>query len=462
MNFKNLKPLKLILGPFLFVWILSMPIEGLSDQGRAVLACTSWIALWWITEAVPLELTSLLPIIIFPLSGALSVSETTTSYGNPFIYLFLGGFIIGLAIERWGIHKRIAFSILHFVGTNEKMLLLGLMMATAFLSMWISNTATAIMMLPIGMSVISHFKGEQPFSRSVMLGIAYASSIGGMATLIGTPPNIILAGVAKDSLGIEISFLKWMLFGVPLAVVLLSICWLWLTRNFKNSQEKSQFETETLGEFSVAGKRTVMVVGLSAFLWITRSFIWNRWIPGMDDTVIAILGAVLMLIIPSGKKDETLITWKTAEKIPWSVLILFGAGLAIAKGFSTTDLTEWMGVHFARLSFMPAALIVLLILASINFLTEITSNTATASILLPILITLGVSLHLESMPLLAGAAISASCAFMLPVATPPNAIVFSSGQVTIKEMMRIGVLMNISSILVTYLFVEFVWHWIFG
>lgn len=455
------KVIKLVLGPALFLIIYLWPIEGLSLQGKAVLASTLWVAAWWVTEAVPLVVTSLLPIIIFPLSGALSISDTTGSYGNPFIYLFLGGFIIGLAIEKWNLHIRIAFGIIRAIGTNERTLLLGLMLATAFLSMWISNTATAIMMLPVAMSVVNHFKGKQPFARNIMLGVAYAASIGGMTTLIGTPPNIILAGVAKESLGVDISFIKWMMFGLPLAAILLLITWWWLSRGIGAHEKHTGFKTESLGALTVPEKRTLAIVALTAFLWITRSFLWNKWLPALDDTIIAIMGAVLMLTVPADKGKKAIMDWETASKVPWSVLILFGAGLAIAKGFSSTDLTEWLGVHFEQLNFMPAIIITLLILASINFLTEITSNTATASILLPILITLAASLHLDTMPLLAGAAISASCAFMLPVATPPNAIVFSSGKVTIQEMMRTGVFMNLTSILLIYVFIEFFWGVVF-
>lgn len=452
----------LITGPVLFIIIRLIPIEGLSPEGKAVLACTAWVALWWITEAVELPVTSILPILIFPLSGALTIEQTTSAYGNPFIYLFLGGFVIGLAIENRNLHKRIAYNIIRVVGTGEKRVLLGMMVATAFLSMWISNTATAIMMLPIGVSVMNHFGNSQPFSKNLMLGIAYAASIGGIATLIGTPPNIILAGIVRESMGYEISFLDWLLFGLPFSAILLLLTWLWLTRyRVEKTDHSPALEMSSLGKMTPAEKRVALVFTLTAFFWITRSFIWNKYIPGLDDTVIAIGGALLMFIIPAGEKNENLINWKEAKKLPWDVLVLFGAGLAIAKGFANTDLTVWLGAQFSLLGFMPAALIVLLILSAINFLTEITSNTATASLILPLLITLGASLHLDVLPLLAGAAISSSCAFMLPVATPPNAIVFSSGKVRIGDMVRAGLFLNITSIVLTYLFIKFIWNIIF-
>lgn len=452
-----------LVGPLLFFIILWLPIEGLSDSGKAILACTSWIAIWWITEPVSLVVTSLLPILIFPLSGALPIEETTSSYGNPFIYLFMGGFVMGLAIEKWDLHRRIAFKIIGIVGVNEKKILLGIMIATAFISMWISNSATAIMMLPIGLSVVDHFHARQPFSRNIMLGIAYSSSIGGMATLIGTPPNIILAGIVKNSLGVEISFFNWMIFALPFATILLLLVWFYLS-GFGSAKPEIQetLQLDSMHPMTKGEKRVLMIVGGMAFLWITRTFIWNRWMPYLDDTMIAILGAILMLVVPSGEKGERLLDWKTASKLPWGILILFGAGLAIAKGFSTTDLTGWLGGLFTHLGFLPVGIIMLLVFFSINFLTEISSNTATASIMLPLLVTLAQSLKFDAMPLLAGAAISASCAFMLPVATPPNAIVFSSEQVTIKQMARTGFVANIVSVLLTFLFVKYVWGFIFG
>lgn len=459
----HLKKLNFAIGPILFLIVSYLPIAGLSDQGQSVLACTVWVAFWWITEAVELPVASILPMLIFPLSGALTIEQTTSSYGNPYIYLFMGGFILGLSIEKWNLHKRIAYNIINKVGTSEKKVLLGFMIATAFLSMWISNTATAIMMLPIGVSVASHFENSKIFSKNLMLGIAYAASIGGLATLIGTPPNIIFAGVVKESLGVEISFFDWMLFATPLSAVLLIGTWWYLSRyKISADAKKGSYQPLKLEKISIQEKRVAAIFIITAFLWITRSFIWNKMIPGMDDTVIAILGALLMFTIPAGEGKGTLMDWKTARKLPWDVLLIFGAGLAIAKGFSQTDLTTWLATHFSDLSFLPIALVVVIIIASINFLTEITSNTATASMVLPLLITLSASLAIETMPLLAGAAIASSCAFMLPVATPPNAIVFSSGHVSIKDMMRAGFALNIFSIFLIYLFIQLVWPIVFG
>lgn len=458
----NWKRINLAVGPILFILVMLLPIDGLSTSGKSVLACTLWVAFWWITEAVELPVASILPIVIFPLSGGLKLAEITTSYGHPLIYLFLGGFIIGLAIQKCNLHQRIAYKIIEVVGTSEKRVILGFMLATAFLSMWISNTATAVMMLPIGLSVVDHFGDRKPFGKNLMLGIAYAASIGGVATLIGTPPNIILAGIVKESLGIEISFFRWMVFAMPLSFILLIITWFYLTRYKITDQNNAEvFIMDKLPKMSVPEKRVSFVFIFVAFLWLTRSFIWEPIFPGLDDTIIAIIGAVLMFLIPAGEARGNLMDWESARKLPWDVLLIFGAGLAIAKGFSQTDLTTWLAGYFIHLNFLPAFATILLVIAAINFLTEITSNTATASLVLPVLVTLSVSLGVETLPLLTGAAIAASCAFMLPVATPPNAIVFSSGKITIKEMVQTGFLLNLLSIILTFVFVNWVWALVF-
>lgn len=454
MNKKQLQIFNILFGPVLFLLVYLSDIKGLSHEGKAVMACTLWVAFWWITEAVELPVTSLLPIVLFPLSGALPLKATTAEYGNPFIFLFMGGFLIGLAIEKWNLHKRIAFKIIEKIGTRERSVLLGFMVATAFISMWISNTATAVMMLPIGLSVSAYFGNNQLFKQNLMLGIAYAASIGGMATLIGTPPNIILAAVLKNSAGIEISFLIWMLFATPFSLILLLVCWWHLSRKLgRGVSQGFKLDNNELGTVTLPEKRVLMVFCLVAFFWITRVFLWNKFIPALDDTLIAMIGAIALFIIPSGIKGEKLLNWETAKRLPWDVLLIFGAGLAIAKGFADTDLTQWIAQHFADVNVLPWV-ILLMVIAAINFLTEITSNTATASIILPILYSMSYSLNLNPLTLLVGAAIASSCAFMLPVATPPNAIVFSSGAVKIKDMMIKGIFLNLTSILLTFLFVQ--------
>ena len=454
MNKKTFRKFNFLIGPLLFLLVYFSEIPGLSHEGKSVLASTLWVAYWWITEVTELAVTSLLPVVLLPFSGALSLKVTTAQYANPFIFLFMGGFIIGLAIEKWDLHKRIAYKIIEKIGKRKRSLLLGFMLPTAFLSMWISNTATAVMMLPIGMSVAVNFETDKHFGKNLMLGIAYSASIGGMATLIGTPPNIILAAVLRESAGIEISFLSWMLFATPFSIVLLLLTWLYLGRNLgKELNPDTKIHTEKLGKITTPEKRVLIVFTGVAFFWITRTFLWNKFIPELDDTLIAIIGAIALFLIPSGRDGEKLLDWETTKKLPWGVLLIFGAGLAIAKGFSDTDLTRWIAAHFADASIFPW-LVLLIVIASINFLTEITSNTATASIILPILYSMSHSLHINPITLLVSAAIASSCAFMLPVATPPNAIVFSSGKITIREMMRTGFFLNIVSILLIYLFAE--------
>lgn len=454
MDSKHWKKINLIAGPAIFLLLYLTEIPDLSFQGRAVLACTLWVAWWWITEAVELPVTSLLPVVIFPLTGALPLEQTTTSYGNPFIFLFLGGFLVGLAIERCDLHRRIAYFIIQKIGTSEKRVLFGFMVATAFISMWISNTATAIMMLPIGVSVAAQFKSDDLFGKNLMLGIAYSASIGGMATLIGTPPNIILAGIIKESMGVEISFISWMLFATPFSILLLIICWWYLSRNLKSKRsENVSINIELSGNITTAEKRVLWVFCLMAFLWMTRTFIWDRFIPRLDDSIIAMVGALALFLIPSGRGREKLMDWKTGKELPWDVLLIFGAGLAIAKGFSKTDLTKWFADQFAHINLLPLVVLILII-AAINFLTEITSNTATASIVLPILFSMSSPLKLEPVMLLSGAALASSCAFMLPVATPPNAIVFSSGKIKIRDMTRAGFFLNLVSILLIFMFVK--------
>jgi sodium-dependent dicarboxylate transporter 2/3/5 len=461
-SMKYRKLIFLFAGPLAFLIIKLIHFEDLSNEGQSVLASTAWVAIWWITEAIELEVTSLLPLLLFPLSKGLKLADVTSSYGHPFIFLFLGGFIIGLAIEKWSLHERIAYTIIRFIGTSPKKVILGFMVATAFLSMWISNTATAVIMLPIALSIVNSATDDNHFSKSLMLGIAYAASIGGMATLIGSPPNIIFAGIVKESIGLEISFLQWMILALPLSIILLSISWLYLSSKVSSKIEGLNLLLKKPGNITVPQKRVTIIFAGVALLWITQSFAIAPIIPQIDDTIIGILGAVILFIIPSGIKKEKLMDWNTAKKLPWGILLIFGAGLSIAKGFSSTDLTTWLAGRFLILDFVPVFLLLIIIIASINFLTEITSNTATASMVLPLLITLGAALNISPLSLMVGAVIACSCAFMLPVATPPNAIVFSSGKIKIKDMVKSGIWMNLMSIILIFLFVWFLMPYIWN
>ncbi|WP_047247185.1 SLC13 family permease [Maribacter thermophilus] len=467
------KRLGLFLGPFSFILILLFfHPEGLSKEANAVLASTIWIAIWWITEAIPIAVTALLPLVLFPLSGGLDLSTTSSSFGHKYVFLYMGGFIIAITIEKWNLHKRIALNIIHFIGADIRKIILGFMVATAFLSMWISNTATSVMMLPIGLAIVKQLKDNPEtiadenllFGKSLMLSIAYSASIGGMATLIGTPPNLVLAGVILDTYGYEITFMQWFMFGLPISIILIFICWKYLTRyafTFKQVEfpggkaEISRLKNQ-LGKISYEEKMIGLVFGATAFCWITRSFLLQKILPDLDDTIIAIFFAILMFLIPSKNKREPLLKWNEAVKLPWGIILLFGGGMALAKGFDVSGLAVWVGSQMTSLSGLPIIFLVLILIASVNFLTEITSNLATTAMLLPVLAPMALSIDVHPFVLMVGAAVAASCAFMLPVATPPNAVVFGSGYLRIPDMVKKGLLMNVVSILVLTLFVYFV------
>ena len=481
--FSAKQKLGLILGPALFLGVLFfVPLDGLSAAGRAVLASTLWVATWWITEAIPISATALLPIVLFPLSGGLNIRSTTEAYGQPMIFLFVGGFMIAMAIEKWDLHKRIAMNVIKAVGTNSSRIILGFMVATALLSMWISNTATSLMMMPIGLAIVTqlaefvnHKGGETAqvshFGKALMLSIAYSASIGGMATLIGTPTNMVFSAVVQQTYGVEVSFAKWMMFGLPVSLVLLGICWVYLVRfAFKlRNQSIPGVEAEidrqliALGPMSPEEKRVLVVFGITAFSWITRSYLLSRFIPGINDTIIAVTGALVLFLIPApSRPGARLLDWQSAVKLPWGIVLLFGGGLALAAGFTESGLAPWIGKQLNLLDGIALILILGFVVCSVNFLTEITSNVATASMMLPILAALAVTLDVHPFGLMIGACVAASCAFMLPVATPPNAVVFGSGVLEMKDMVRTGVWMNLISIVVLTILVYYLLPLIWG
>ncbi|ERM81564.1 anion transporter [Rhodonellum psychrophilum GCM71 = DSM 17998] len=465
----------LYLGPLFFLFILLfLSPKGMSPESLSMLAVTAWVATWWITESIPIAATALLPLILLPLLGALNISDTASSYAHPMVLLYMGGFMIAVTIEKWNLHKRISLTIIAFIGTNIQRIILGFMVATAFLSMWISNTATVLMMLPIAVAVVSQLSNglketgainPSRIGKALMLGIAYSASIGGMATLIGTPTNIILASVVKQLYAYEISFSQWMLFGLPISILLLGICWFYLVnlaypfpKNFSISGGKEEIENQIkqLGPISTEEKRVLWVFGLVSFSWIARSLILQDLLPDLDDTIIAITGVILLFVLPASDGKTKLLDWKTAEKIPWGILLLFGGGLSLAEGFKETGLASWIGNQFVFLDFIAFWLFLLIIIAAVNFLTEITSNVATASMLLPILAAVAYSMGVHPFGLLVAATMAASCAFMLPVATPPNAVVFGSGYLTIPDMVKAGFWMNLISIAIITIFSYFI------
>ena len=464
------KKIGLVLGPLAFCSIyFILPIQGLSHAGLGVLASAVWISIWWVFEAVPLAVTALLPIVLFPILGSMPISETTSSYGHKFIFLFTGGFMLSIAIEKWNLHKRIALNIIALIGTKPEQIIFGFMAATAFLSMWISNTATTVMLLPVALAVYKEYNSKE-FGTPLMLSIAYSASIGGMATLIGTPPNLILAGVIQDSYGIELSFSKWFSFGFPISIALLTIAWFYLCRfayplkSIKTNVENLnsiEKQLKDLGKMSREEKYILVIFTLAALSWICRSFVLQKIIPGIDDTIIAISAAILLFIIPGKSKKTRLLEWEDLKSLPWGILLLFGGGLALAKGFQYTDLATWIGAQVTGIDGLILLVQILISIAVVNFLTEITSNMAITAMLLPIMVSVSASLNLNPYTLLVSTTVAASCAFMLPTATGPNAIVFSSGTIKMEDMVRKGFFMNLISILIltlfTYYLVPIIW-----
>jgi len=440
------------------------------------------MAIWWITEAIPLAATSLLPLALFPLASIASGKEIAPYYINSVIFLFIGGFLLALAMERWNLHRRIALRIILLVGVSPARLVLGFMLATAALSMWISNTATAIMMLAIGLAVIK--QAEETFGRdrtaslsaALLLGIAYSSSIGGLATLVGTPPNLALVRLFEVAFpgaaaaDYHISFGQWMLFGLPLSVILLAAAWLVLTQICFRSKGDLQLDPHAIRDQYLALGRmsreemTVLAVFIAtALLWVFRSDLtlgtfvvpgWARLIPGgkgVDDGTVAIAMALLLFLLPSGRRGGErgrILGAEVFPKLPWGIVLLFGGGFALAQGFQTSGLSNWIGAHFAGLESAPDWVLVGAISTLITFLTELTSNIATTEMILPVLASIATAAKIHPLMLMIPAAISASCAFMMPVATPPNAIVFASGRIRIIDMVWAGLLLNLIAVVV--------------
>lgn len=464
----------LVLGPAAFLTVLWLPRpEDLTAPACAVLASALLMAIWWITEAIPIPATALLPIALFPLLGVMRSAQVTTSYADHLIFLYLGGFLVAMTVQRWGLHRRIALLTIRMVGTSPNRIILGFMIATGFLSMWISNTAAAMMMMPIGLAVITQATemirmdgaqvtlepGRFRFGIALMLGIAYSASIGGVATLIGTPPNAILAGMIERIFGHSVTFLTWFLVGFPLAAVMLLATWLYLVYFASRSEvtrlpggrELIELELRTLGPVTRQEKMVCAVFAVVASGWIVRGLAPGHWLPMVQDSTIAIIGGLALFLLPSNlRKREFLLDWPTAVKLPWDVILLFGGGFALANGFADTGLTSWIAGRLSGLEGTEPWLIVAVVVTTVLFLTEVTSNTATASLTLPVVAALAKAFGIHPFSLMAGVAISASLAFMLPVSTPPNAIVFSTRYISIPTMARIGFGLDlISAVLVT-------------
>lgn len=467
-------------GPVIFiVMLLIPPPETLSQEAWSVAAVGLLMAIWWVSEAIPIPATALLPIILFPILKVGTIAAATQPFANPLIYLFMGGFIIALAMERTNLHKRIALNIVMLVGTKPKAIIIGFMISAAFLSMWVSNTATAMMMLPIALSIIGLVETDEAmeqaevetnFALVMLLILAYSCNIGGIATLIGTPPNALMAGYMLETYGVDIGFGQWMMVGLPLVIISLPLVYFILVKFVYPIKLKVipgghgliKAQLAQAGKMSGPEKMVAIVFFTVAVLWITRPLLEST-IPNISDTGIAIFGAVIMFMLPINfKKFEFVLTWEDAKRLPWEVLILFGGGLSLAAAITSTGLADWIGQSLQVLDFLPLVALILLSLFVIIFLTEVTSNTATAAAFLPILASVSIAMGFDPLLLVIPAAIGASCAFMLPVATPPNAIVYGSGYVSIPQMAKAGLVLNILMIFVVTAVVYLLAGYVFG
>jgi len=456
------QPIGLVLGPILLlVTLLAPPPEGMAPEAWRAAGLGVLMATWWVSEAIPIPATALLPLVLVPLLGLGVIEVAAAPYANPVIFLFMGGFMLAQAVQRWKLHRRIALHLVRRVGTQPVRLIAGFMLATAFLSMWVSNTATAVMMLPIGLSVVELVMqrdpnapaepGDMNFAVALMLGIAYSASIGGAATLIGTPPNALLAGFMAESYGVSIGFGQWMLIGVPLAVVMLPVTWLVLTRwvfpvrleEIPGGDAVIEREIAGLGRPGRGEKMVAVVFVLTALAWIGRPLLEGVF-PGLSDAGIAIAATLALFALPvDWRKGVAVLDWDHARRIPWDVLILFGGGLSLAGAITRSGLAEWLGTALSGVDALPLVAVMGVVTLVIIFLTEVTSNTASAAAFLPVLAALAVGIGQDPLLLAVPAALGASCAFMLPVATPPNAIVYGSSFITIPQMARAGFVLNL-------------------
>ena len=482
-----------------------MPAE-VPHGAKLTAAVAVLMAVWWMTEALPIPATALVPLVLFPvLNAEVGFDDVGASYGNNIIFLFMGGFMLALAMQRWNLHKRIALAIVGMIGTSPSLLILGFMVATGFVSMWVSNTATAVMMLPIGVSVLllvnklrledAAAKGEEPgegvdpdpgsgdpttkavksnFGVALMLGIAYAASIGSLATIIGTPPNALLAAHMSQDFGITLGFGRWMIVGAPIAVVFMVITWLLLTKvlfkpeisEIPGGAELIRSERRALGPLSSGEIRVLAIFVLAALSWVFIPLAWDLLLksdPPISDAGIAMVVALLLFVLPAGAaRGVRLLDWEAAVKLPWGVLLLFGGGLALSKQFSSSGLTEWIGQVTEQIGGLPVVLIVAVAAAGVLFLTELTSNTATAATFLPVATAVAVGIGIDPMLLAIPVAIAATCAFMLPVATPPNAIAYGSGYVQIPQMAKAGLWLNLIGIVLITVTTMTLAVWVFG
>lgn len=478
------KLLSLLTGPLVgFLLFLALP-ESLSFQGQAVAGCAAWMAIWWITEAAPIPVTSLLPLVLFPLLGMDTMTNVAAPYANPVVFLVMGGVILGLATERSNLHRRIALLTIRAVGTRPDQIVFGLMLASAFISAWVSNTATAVIMVPIGVSILQLVRNIDPkavdakFSASMMLGIAYGVTIGSMATLIGQPPMALMAAYLDAELNYEMQFGKWMLVGVPVAVFMLLVAWLVLTKlvfrtglkQIPGGKDLIRAELTKLGTMSTSERRVAAIFLVAIFCWVALPFIAKipaiaqsmPFLGEISDTQVAMGAAIACFLVPAGKSAGPLLKWESARDIPWGLLLLFGGGLSLSAMFTSTGLSKWIGDQVSTLGDLPPIL-VLLVAALVGLgLTELTSNTATAAAFFPIMGAVAVGVGVDPLLMIIVMTLAVCSAYMLPVATPSNAVAFGSGEVSIRQMVRAGVWLNLISMVLIVGVIYTLVPWVFG
>ncbi|MEQ8575076.1 SLC13 family permease [Fulvivirga sp.] len=448
-----------ILGPSIFILLQAF---GFNEPIYDVIALAIWMIVWWVTEAVPIPVAALLPIIILPLTGVFSVSQATAPYASPIIFLFMGGFLIALGLEKHGLHLRLALSLLKITGSSGNGIILGFMIASSLLSMWISNTATAVMMLPIASSVVGLLSSKQGlnknFALALMLSIAYSANIGGTMTLIGTPPNVVMAGYLNQLLNFQMGFAEWLMIGIPTGLLLLTVTYYLLTRvlfanNIKHvegSTELINSELKKLGKISREEKLVITVFLITAFGWILKPQI-NELIgkPLLTDHITAMIGGVLMFSMPVNLKDQNfLMRWDDTSKLPWGILLLFGGGMALANALAEVGIIEMIGEFVSSITQVQPLIFILVITLIVLLMTEVMSNVALVTILIPVIIGVANGININPLLLIIPATLSSSCAFMMPISTPPNAIVFSSGHISMKDMMKAGIWLNLIAVLV--------------
>lgn len=458
----------LLSGPLFFTLTLLLNPFGLDEQANKVMACALLMISWWISEALPMPAVALIPLVLFPLMGIAKISEAAAPYANEVVFLFMGGFMIGLGIEKWNLHRRIALSIVQFTGTNGNQIILGFILATGFISMWLSNTATTMMMLPIAASVIAVVESKNQhnpqmrfFAVSMMLAIAYAANFGGIATIIGTPPNVAYASFVSKQLNNDISFSSWMLIGLPVSLLLLFSLYFVLIKLFPSRIDSNdemrlliKNELNALGPMTIPEKRVLYIFILTASLWIFRDLINKMEVVKLDDNMIAVFGALLMFIVPSGnstKENERILVWSDTSKMAWGILLLFGGGITLAAALEKAGLIKMLGTWLSGFSGSSVVVLIIAITIISLFISEVMSNVAQVIVFAPVVTGIATATSVDPYMLGIPMTLAASCASMMPMGTPPNAIVFSTGHLKLSEMMKAGLIMNLVSILLIIL-----------